>query len=380
MSTLAYKILGMALVLAAVLAGCGREQQQMSEEARTEGVPVVHTMALRTQQAGDWYLTGSLQPRYQSRLAFRVGGQLVDRNIDVGDVVTPGQILMRLDDTDYRLALQIVQADLSATRAEMEQASSELSRLQVLLKKQLVSDQEVERMQNKMDVLNANLQALQLRQTQAERQLAYTVLRASAPGRVTAVSSERGEVVAAGQPVVEIAFDGHREIEVWVPESRVKQLPKQAKGTVLTDAERQSSYALVLRELQEQADPATRSWRARYRLETETAGELENVNRLPLGQTFKVQFGDEVRAYQVPVTALYEQGDFTSVWQVKNGQVFRIPVQVQSLSEQWAWVTAVETDAPAGETSLGSLDEVEQIVRYGVHLLTQGQAVQEWPQ
>ena len=91
------------------------------------------------------------------------------------------------------------------------------------------------------------------------------------------------------------------------------------------------------------------------------------MDSLSLGQTAKLTFSVLSNLIKVPNSALYEQGDYASLWIVKQGKVYRKPVNVSSLSESSAWVSAVD----------GDFGEVKSIVVLGVHLLSEGQAVRE---
>ncbi len=72
--------------------------------------------------------TGTIKPRYESDLGFRVSGKIVERLINIGDMVTPGMTLARLDATDYRLSLESADAELTAAESSLAQADADESR------------------------------------------------------------------------------------------------------------------------------------------------------------------------------------------------------------------------------------------------------------
>ncbi len=332
-------------------------------------IPVVKTMTLANQTAdSSWSLSGTLAARYTSEIAFRVNGKVTQRLVNAGETVQANQILYRLDAQDFQLARDVAKANVESTQSDIEFAVSELSRLKKLIKRNLTTEQAVDQAKNQVTVLEAGLRSLKLQTQQAQNQLNYSVLKSPGLGKVLAIQAETGEVVAAGQAVASIALAGDREVVVQIPESRLKNLPATASVSLSAS---DMQFTANLRELAIQADPLSRTWEARYTLQS--AGEelasqnVTSIDDLSLGQTAKLTFAEVSNLVKVPNSALYEQGDYTSLWVIKQGKVYRKPVKVSSLSESSAWVSAVDGDFSA----------VSSIVILGVHLLSEGQAVRE---
>ena len=124
------------------------------------------------------------------------------------------------------------------------------------------------------------------------------------------------------------------------------------------------TYPMELREISGEADPVSRTWKANYAFKPSDEMQQKVLSSLSLGQTAKLIFATNHSLIKVPNTALYEQADFASVWQVKDGKVLRVPVKVKSLSSRWAWVE-------------GDFSGVKTIVSLGAHLLNDGEAVRE---
>src|SRR5438874_2337388 len=72
--------------------------------------------------------TGVVRARYETALAFRVGAKIVSRHVEVGQRVSAGTVLFRLDPIDYRLAVKAAEADLAAAEAEVVQSAAEYER------------------------------------------------------------------------------------------------------------------------------------------------------------------------------------------------------------------------------------------------------------
>src|SRR5262249_25001669 len=102
--------------------------------ARTAEVRPVRTTVVEPQAlADDRRAVGEIKPRHESDLGFRVGGKLVERPVDVGAVVKRGEVLARLDTTDYRDKVRSAEADVAAARATLIEAQGAEDRLRQLL-------------------------------------------------------------------------------------------------------------------------------------------------------------------------------------------------------------------------------------------------------
>ncbi|MBF6058921.1 MULTISPECIES: efflux RND transporter periplasmic adaptor subunit [Thiomicrorhabdus] len=345
------RIVGVTLA-ALSLAAC-QSEQSVEFEPKT---PVVKTVTLSTDVVPQWSLMGTLQARYQTDLSFRVAGKIAERQVQENAEVKAGELLFNLDDEDYRLAVERNRANLKALQSQVTNADAELKRVSSLLKRNLASQQVVDQAKNQLNVFREQLNAQKILLQETENQLAYSRLYASKDGKAVAILAEAGEVVSAGQPVLSLAQNGDREIQVQVPEERIEHLPKLAKVQFLDSDE---VFSAQLRTLSNQADAQSRTWTANY-----TLNDQASAASMSLGKTARVTFIDDAAAVKVPSSAIYEQGDYASLWQLKDGKVYRVPVTVKRMSQRWAWVE-------------GDLAAVERIVSLGVHQLNEGEAVKE---
>jgi len=340
-----------------LLAGCSNDAEQPAKI-----VPVVKTIKIDAASAQPtWSLVGTVSARYQSNLAFRVNGKIEKRLINAGDKVKKGQSLFTLDPTDYQLAVNVAAANVRSTESEIDNAQLELKRYKKMLERNLISQQTIDQAQTQLTVLLERLKAQKLTQTQAANQLQYTTLKSPGLGKILSVNTQEDEVVATGYTVAVLALQGSREVTVAIPENRLPGLPKIAQAQVFGS---DKTYPMELREISGEADPVSRTWKANYAFKPSDEMQQKVLNSLSLGQTAKLIFATNHSLIKVPNTALYEQADFASVWQVKDGKVLRVPVKVKSLSSRWAWVE-------------GDFSGVKTIVSLGAHLLNDGEAVRE---
>src|SRR5688572_14198291 len=124
------------VALAAALSGCKSESAPYGAAPQ----PVRATSVTLSAATDARSYTGTIKPRYESDLGFRVAGKIVERLVNIGDRVTPGMTLARLDATDYRLSLESAEAELKAAQSSLKQAEADEGRYAALKKKSWVSD------------------------------------------------------------------------------------------------------------------------------------------------------------------------------------------------------------------------------------------------
>ena len=330
-----------AALLAATLAACS------SDEPPAEPLRTVRTAELRYNGAAESNrYVGTVQARHEVDHAFRVGGKVTERRVEVGDAVRAGDVLAVLDDLDYRLAEDASRQQLVAAQAQAKQAESDNLRLQALKLDGSVSDADAERADSEARRSKAAAEAEARRLELARNRLAYTVLRASRNGVVSGVRLEVGQVVAEGQPVVTIAGGGEPEIVVDVPEDHLAAF-KSARFSASLASAPEKAFDVVLRELSPQAAALTRTYRARLR--------PASPRQLPLGATATLVSSRDASGSSpvapIPASAITQSNGQPAVWVVKRkgaepvGSVQLVRIDVKGYRNDEILVAGL----PAGE-------------------------------
>ncbi|MDE2430800.1 MAG: efflux RND transporter periplasmic adaptor subunit, partial [Burkholderiales bacterium] len=270
---------------------------------------------------------GEVRPRIESQLGFRVGGKIVSRKVDVGTVVKRGQVLMQLDPQDLSLAQAQAKAVLSAAESNRDLAKAELKRYQELRTKNFVAASVLDGKEVAYKAAQSNFDQAMAGYKNQLNQSAYTTLVADADGVVTGISAEVGQVVSAGTPVVRVAQTGEMDVVVGIPEDKVNTIRQMGVIKVRLWANPNEVLEGNLRELSPIADPATRTYTAKISLG-------KDVKDVKLGMTAYVSFSakNPNALMKVPLTALFQQKNTSSMWIVENGKVKLVPVQVAGSS------------------------------------------------
>lgn len=342
---------GAILLLAAGLAGC------KSESAPYVAAPQpVRAASVTLSAATDARsYTGTVKPRYESDLGFRVSGKIVARFVNIGDTVTPGTTLARLDATDYRLSLESAEAELKAAQSNLKQADSDEARYAALNKKTWVSDASYDQKKAAADEARGRAERAQRSLSLAKNQLAYTDLVAAEGGIITAFPVEVGQVVSAGQLIARVARLDELEAVVSIPESRIDG-DRNATATVTLWADADRVYDAKLREVSPQADPATRTYQARYSLVKPDAA-------IALGKTATVHLSNRRNTLQaaLPLAAVFKDQGQAAVWLIDeaHGRLIKTGVEVSAWTETSAIIAS-------------GLSAGQKVVAAGVHKLDAG--------
>jgi RND family efflux transporter MFP subunit len=348
------KNLLLAAAAALALAACAKAP--VSQE------PVRPVLTQRVMPGGvasrDIY-SGELRARYETDLAFRVGGKIVSRAVDAGARVRKGQVLARLDPEDAKLATHAARAALASAESDLAFARAERDRHADLLAKKFISQSAFDSKEMAFTAAQARAEQSRSQAAISANQASYTTLVADADGVVMSVSAEPGQVVAAGQPVLRLAHAGEKEVVLNAPESQLARFrPGQEVGISLW-ADASNVFRGRVREVAGGADSVTRTYAVRV-----TA--IEPPASAQLGMTANVLFANaaDAQAVLLPLSALAGDRAQPAVWVVDpaSGQVTSRPVTVGQYREDGVSIT-------------DGLSAGDVVVTAGVHKLRAGQTV-----
>ncbi|MBC3874566.1 efflux RND transporter periplasmic adaptor subunit [Undibacterium flavidum] len=301
--------------------------------------------------------SGEVRARVESRLGFRVAGKIVARKVELGTIVKRGQVLMQLDPQDLLLAQAQSKAGLTAAESNRDLAKAELKRYQELRDKNFVAQAVLESKETAYKAAQASYEQAKAGFSNQSNQAGYTSLIADVDGVVTAIEAEVGQVVAAGTPVVRVAKTGDMDVVVGIPEDKINAIRRMTDVNVRLWANDKDTYTAKLRELSPIADPVTRTYLAKVSLP-------DNAKDVRLGMTATVSFGmkNPLAMIRLPMTALFQEKNVSSVWIVESGAVKLVPVQLGASSGEDILVAA-------------GIQPGQTVVTAGVNLLKVGQKV-----
>lgn len=350
---------GLCLALVLVLTAC--------HKAPPEAAPVRAVRTLVVSETGGVHereFAAEIRARTESRLGFRVSGKVSRRLVELGQPVRAGQVLAQLDPDDLKLQQDAARAGLAAAEANATQAASDLKRFTELKAQGFISEAELERHNTTYKSAEAQLRQARAQAGVQGNQTSYAALVADAPGVITQVDLEPGQVVAAGQPVLTLAHDGPRDAVFSVPEDMgrfVRTLVGKSNAVQVRHWAASEWGKGTIREVAAAADPATRT----FLVKADVGGA-----GYELGQSASIAFDTPVRVstgVRIPLQGLVERDGRSVVW-VLDTKSMTVQPQPVVTGDVLGNVVLVAKGLQPGQ----------EIVTAGVHVLNPGQKVRRY--
>jgi multidrug efflux system membrane fusion protein len=307
--------------------------------------------------------TGTLQPRYQASVGFRVAGKISERKVELGQHVRKGEVLFRLDPVDSDLQLRVSEAEHGSAMSTLKQTKADENRLLRLRPTGSVSQSDFDLALAAREVAVARVDAAERRLALAKNQREYCDLISDSDGLVTAISAEAGQVVNVGQPVLQIMQRNELEAVVSLSENLV-DVAKKFKATAVFWSRPDLVLQAELRELSPIADPISRTFDAKFRL-------LDPAANLAIGMTVSIQLSSSSQGgIAIPLSSIASREELPIVWRIlPSGQIANsveaVPVEIVQYLNDTALVRA-------------PLQAGDQIVNAGVQRVDKNSRVRIW--
>ncbi len=301
-------------------------------------------------------LSGAIAPRALVDVAFRLGGQVVERKAETGQHVEKGDPLARIDDAEQQANLRVAQASRDAAAAQLVQAQASFKRQQALLSQGFTTRSQYDQANQSLQTAQNTLASAESQLSNARDQLSYTELRAPVAGMVTARNIETGQVVQAAQTAFVIAQDGPRDAVFDVQETLVNLARTGMGVTIALLADPSVQARGEIREIAPVVDAQTGTVRVKV-------GIAETPPRMALGATVTGTVHMPPRKVVVlPWTALTSDAGRTAVWRVARDThvTTLVPIRVLSYEKERVIVES-------------GLNDGELVVTKGAQMLRSGQ-------
>ena len=357
-------------VAGAGLAGCSRSKGQPNSNGPAAGatpapIQVSTTAAVVRQLPRFFEASGSMAPNQQTDVASETSGKVVAVGVDMGSSVRRGQMIVKLEDADFRIRVQQAQAQLdqatatlrqneakiglrpgqkfnpenvpevAAARAALDLAERNLRRYEKLVETGDISRAAYDQQKSQRDQLAEQRQALvhqaqqnyaavanaqaavNAAQTQvslAKRNLAYTIVTAPMAGYVSDRPADIGEYISPQQKVATIVSLNPLRVRIDIPEQAIPQVHVGESVSVNVAAYTDRSFAGRIARVSPSVSASSRT--------LTVEAEVQNPNaELKPGQfaTVRILLPQSESAVLVPQRALRTISGSTYVFVIKNG-------------------------------------------------------------
>ena len=333
------------ILIAMMICGCA------DEEVAQEKIAYV-----KTQRADENIYSGVVKGRYETNLAFQVGGQILSRNVDVGNFVKAGDILMTINPRDVIQQTNQSEAQVSSAKAQLDLAASNLNRYRELFKEGAIAASVLDQYQTSYDSALAAYENSIAVAAQSQNTLGYTNLTADFDGVISAVYVESGQIISAGQTAATLIQIDELEVAADIPENKISEIEinQPVKIKFWSNDENVEGF---IREIAPIADSSSRTFAIKI--------SIPNVpEKIQLGMTasvFILSKSKENSLKKLPLSAIYQTGEETKIWIVEDGKVHLKKIDVKNYD--------------GNEILVSGLNSNDVVVTAGVHKLREGQQV-----
>ncbi|MBM7624547.1 efflux RND transporter periplasmic adaptor subunit [Sporohalobacter salinus] len=387
------------------IVGCSQSQDKFGTTKQV--IRPVEYQQVKSKDIDSVYTySGRVNSETSSNLSFRVPGEIEETLVSEGDEVTKGQLLAKLDQSDYQLRVKSLQAKLNRAEAQVRSAKSKVdqaksgidsaraqfiearnnfNRIRKLFQNGNVAKAEYDRARSAKESAKAGLKQAKAKLNEAKEglesakaavesiqeelelaklKLEYTTLEAPMSGVIVRQYSQIGENVNGGIPIFALDNNDSFEIEVFVNEDFIPQIKRGQKVTVSISAINQKDITGVVAEIGRMA--SSKKYSGNYPVTIKIADE--EIQNLKPGMTAEVHFNtlSNEQELVVPLTAVLSRTDkFVFIIERIDktyGKVHRIPVKIGELTEK-------------GVEIKEGLKSGQLIVTKGVNRIVDGQKV-----
>jgi RND family efflux transporter MFP subunit len=184
-----------------------------------------------------YHVDGSVEAINASTISSQTSGQIKEVLFDVDDLVQAGSVIVVIDDTEQKAALDQARANLDSARAKRANAEKDYQRIKDVYAKKAVAKSVMDKASSDRQAARAAVNAAQAALTQAEQQLEYTKVKAPYTGIVTQRFVEVGEIASVGQQLMRGISLEHLRVNVDVPQSVIEAVRTEKEAGLLVNGQ-----------------------------------------------------------------------------------------------------------------------------------------------
>jgi HlyD family secretion protein len=228
-------ILGVVVVIAIVIVANVLKSGEKTWNVQAEEVEKSDITSVVT-------ANGQIIPISDVQISAYVPAKIIRLPVEEGDTVKRGQLLVQLDDTEYRAAMNQAKAQLASAKASLEQAQLVYDRKKELFERKLSSKEEYDMAKTELDLAQARHEQALASLDQAKYNLSKTTITSPMNGIVTSLNAEVGEIVMIGTMnnpgtvIMAVSDMSEIEAEVEVDETDIAEVKVEQKTDIEIDA------------------------------------------------------------------------------------------------------------------------------------------------
>ena len=305
-----------ALAMTGMLLAAPAMVHAATEQATTAAAERLETTVVkRIEAARERLFEGVIEAERSSTVSAQTSGRILAIHFDVNDRVEKGALLVEIDDTQQKAALEQARAALKAAQAKLIAARQAFNRISQLYRRGTAPKAQFDQAKAEYEAAQAGVRQAEAALKQAEEQLSYTRVRAPYSGIVTARHVEVGELAAPGKPLMSGYSTEEMRAHVDLPQRYVPVIRENRKASVVLDlagrVRREVSRMLIF----PYSDPKTNTVTVRLYMKDKGKGLFPGM--LVKG-AFMVE---KAKVLAVPERAVARRGELAGVYRIKGNRI-----------------------------------------------------------
>lgn len=309
-----------SLLCLSMLSACQKNEVEPSVETikKIELIPQDLVLVQNGSAVAKTPFTGTLRAVNQSSIQAQITATVTEVNAQVGQTVSQGQILVRLNNPDNAARLAQAKANLSSTQAQATLAKNMMQRKKRLLDQGFISKVEYEQATVDYQAQQENVKAQQENVNIAQKANLDGIILSPISGVITQRQIEKGQTVTAGQTLFEIVDPKHLEIQAKLP-SDMQAALKVGQNIEYTIQGNPASLSAVLTRISPIADPASRQ------LEF-FAKPNQTIHSISIGAFVdgNILASQPVSGQLIPLDVIQDIKNQAYVWVIRNQKIAKV--------------------------------------------------------
>ncbi len=341
----------LVILLVTFVFSCSGEDTKKELSKNKERIIEVEVVDVKKEMADIIYQAiGDIEAEKDVVLISRLGGQISKVYVSEGDKVNEGDLLIKLDDREIKASIEKAIAELKVIEANYENTLSMYKRRKPLLEKNMVSEEEIEKLEASLNVYKAQIESIKANLRALEVQKSYTEIVAPFSGKVADLYVEEGQTVMPQQKICRIISNEDIFVVFKIPQKYINKISLNQKVYVsvegIGDFEAKVSYISPYVDKSKMAIVKAKIIKKGSGLRH---GMFANV-RVAVGK-------DE--AFVVPERAVVFSGNTSFVWVLAEEYPRKVIVNIISKEREKLYVK-------------GELREGDKVIVSNVHRLKEG--------
>ncbi|MGM0506540.1 MAG: efflux RND transporter periplasmic adaptor subunit [Bacteroidota bacterium] len=349
-----------AIALMVLLSGVSCSGPNEETASPPDSIEVNVQNARITQKEVTHRFSGVVVSSRTATLSTTIMGAITRIDVDEGDAVEQGDVLVRIKDDQLNAQRRQVESNLDGARATLVNAEANYQRIRVLHERESATKQELDEITSGYETARATVHSLENKLSEIREMLAYTTLRAPFDGHVVSKLVSESDMASPGQPLLVLEQQGQSEFHVTVPESEITHLSIQDTVSIDLPAVDIFNETGVISNIHPAGDPGSRQFTVEV-----LPVQPETMRAARSGMFVEIALGNRgEQAVLVPREAILERGQLTGLYTVNEkselilrwvrlGDLVGSDVEVLSgLSEGEAYVSSINSRLQEGQTAI----------------------------